>query len=71
MILKDFLISGDVKGSSGCDLSENYGCDPTLCEKCDEIKVWDEPKGSNTGVHLLIEEERYMFILKRWRSMFC
>lgn len=44
---------------------ENYGCDPALCEDCDGIKVWDEPKGSNTRVHLLFEEEKYMVILER------
>jgi hypothetical protein len=44
---------------------ENYDCDPSKCEECDGVKVWNEPYGSKTRVHLLLEEERYMVVLER------
>lgn len=49
---------------------ENYECDPSLCEECEGVKVWSEPYGSNSRVHLLLEEERYMVVLER-RESYC
>ena len=45
---------------------ENYNCDASRCPDCDGVKVWEElaPKGSNTRVHILLEEERYMVIIE-------
>ena len=44
---------------------ENYQCDPSLCEECDGIKIWEEPYKSFSRVHLLLEEEKYMVIIER------
>lgn len=44
---------------------ENYNCDPTQCEDCEGVKVWNEPYKSKTRVHLLLEEERYMVVLEK------
>ena len=44
---------------------ENYNCDPTQCEGCEGVKVWNEPYKGKTRVHLLLEEERYMVILEK------
>lgn len=44
---------------------ENYDCDPTKCEACSGIKVWDEPYKANKRVFILSEEEKYMVILER------
>lgn len=44
---------------------EHYNCDASLCEACDGIKVWSEPYKSNSRVHILLEEEKYMVVLER------
>lgn len=44
---------------------ENYNCDPTKCDECDGIKVWDEPYKMYTRVHILSEEEKYIVIVER------
>jgi len=44
---------------------ENYNCDPSLCDDCDGIKVWEETYKNNARVHLLFEEENYVVILER------
>lgn len=49
---------------------ENYNCDPSKCENCAGVKVWDEPYKSTSRVHILLEEERYMVVLER-RSSYC
>lgn len=44
---------------------ENYNCDPSLCNACDGIKVWNEPYKNNERIHLLLEEEKYIVVLER------
>lgn len=44
---------------------ENYHCNPTLCDGCDGIKVWEEQYKMYKRVHLLFEEENYMVLLER------
>lgn len=49
---------------------ENYNCDPVQCEACEGIKVWSEPYKNTARVHMLLEEERYMVVVKR-RDSYC
>lgn len=49
---------------------ENYNCDSSKCPECDGVKVWSEPYKSNSRVHILLEEERYMVVLER-RDSYC
>lgn len=49
---------------------ENYNCNPALCPDCEGIKVWSEPYGSYSRVHLLFEEERYMVVIEV-RDTYC
>lgn len=49
---------------------ENYNCDTTLCEGCDGIKIWSEPYKSNSRVHILLEEEKYLVVIER-RESYC
>jgi len=51
---------------------ENYQCDPTICQNCDGIKIWEEdaPKGTYKRIHLLLEEERYLVVIER-REAYC
>lgn len=49
---------------------ENYNCDPTLCEKCDGVKVWVEPYKSKNRVHILLEEELYVVVLEERSTYF-
>ncbi|MBE5767526.1 MAG: hypothetical protein IKM26_01840 [Clostridia bacterium] len=44
---------------------EHYDCDPCLCESCEGIKVWEEPKGNNHRILLYFEEEDYVVVLER------
>lgn len=49
---------------------ENYNCDPTLCESCEGVKIWEEPYQNRKRVHILLEEERYIVILEP-RNKYC
>jgi hypothetical protein len=51
---------------------ENYQCDPSQCQGCDGVKVWEEdaPRGTYKRVHLLLEEERYLVVVER-REAYC
>lgn len=49
---------------------ENYNCDSSKCSECDGIRVWSEPYKSNSRVHILLEEERYMVVVER-RDSYC
>ncbi len=49
---------------------ENYDCDPSLCEECDGVKVWNEPYKSRERVHILLAEERYMVVLEKRDDFF-
>lgn len=43
---------------------ENYNCNQRECEHCEGVKVWREPYKSNSRVHILLEEERYMVVIE-------
>ena len=49
---------------------ENYNCDPSICQDCDGVKIWEEPVGTNKRIHLLLEEERYLVVIER-RALYC
>lgn len=49
---------------------ENYDCDPTLCEDCTGIKIWNEPYKNTQRTHILLEEERYLVVLERRDSYY-
>ena len=49
---------------------ENYNCDPSLCEDCDGVKVWENMYMGKHRVHMLLEEERYLVVIER-RNSYC
>jgi hypothetical protein len=51
---------------------ENHQCNPSQCQDCDGVKVWEEdaPRGTYKRVHLLLEEERYLVVIER-RKAYC
>ena len=40
------------------------------CKECQGIKVWEEPYKSNSRVHILLEEERFMVVVEK-RKQYC
>lgn len=49
---------------------ENYQCNPSLCDSCEGIKVWQEPHQNKMRVHILLEEEKYMVVVEL-RKTYC
>lgn len=49
---------------------ENYKCNLEECEHCEGVKVWEEPYKSNSRVHILLQEERFMVVVER-REKYC
>ena len=49
---------------------ENYDCDPSRGSNCNGVKVWGEPYKSNTRIHILLEEEKYMVVLEKRKGYY-